>query len=94
MHTLEQRLNNSLLQQIRTILVNVPRIREGDPDAIHDARVATRRIRAVRSVTRGLSPKGTYEVFRAMIRRLRRELGLVRDLDMILDVVNATERGN
>jgi inorganic triphosphatase YgiF len=61
--------------------------KEGDTDAIHDMRVATRRIR---SVLLELEDMGAFQSreLRALRKRLRgvaRSLGAVRDLDIILE---------
>lgn len=93
MSRLERRLNNSLRQHVRTVLVNVPAIREGDVEAVHQARVATRRTRAVLSVIQPAARDGSYDLIRKTIRRLRRDLGEVRDVDVVLELLRDADRG-
>jgi inorganic triphosphatase YgiF len=60
-------------------------IKAGDPDAIHDMRVAVRRIRSALLEIEGIAVFDGREA-RAMRKRLRgiaRQLGVVRDLDII-----------
>jgi CHAD domain-containing protein len=68
-------------------------VRKGDdPEAIHDMRVATRRIRALLSVIEPVAPAKSIRVFGKELRRIAHSLGDVRDRDVFLaDVVRATE---
>ncbi|WP_431942456.1 CHAD domain-containing protein [Micromonospora marina] len=52
---------------------------QGDEDAVHDMRVATRRLRATLRTFRGLWDRRASEAVRAELRRLGGELGRVRD---------------
>ena len=66
-------------------------LKEGDPDAIHDMRVAARRIR---SVLRELEEMGAFQsreprALRKRLREVSRRLGAVRDLDIILERIAA-----
>jgi len=59
-------------------------LRGGAPDAIHDMRVATRRLRAALAVFRDVAvlPKAGRRRRRRRLRWLARQLGRVRDLDV------------
>jgi len=80
------RLHDLMVDHGRTLLSQVEGIRNGDADSIHDARVATRRIRAVLSVTSGRS-QVPDEAVESQMHRLGRVLGRARDLDVIVDLI-------
>lgn len=70
--------------------------RSPDPDAIHDVRVASRRLRAA---LRHLEPcfrKRHARSLRAAVRKLARMLGEARDLDILMENVarDAARRGS
>lgn len=70
-----------LRQRFAALLRTLPGARAGDPRAIHQARVATRRLReALPLVTR----RGRREKLERAVRRLTRALGPVRELDVAL----------
>ncbi len=60
------------------------RVRSWDTGAIHDARVTTRRLKSAIDLLEPLLPEETRVDFAATLRRLRRALGPVRDLDVML----------
>ena len=64
-------------------------MKEGDPDAIHDMRVATRRIRSVLLEMEGMDAFQPREIrtLRKRLRDIARSLGTVRDLDIILELL-------
>lgn len=71
-------------------------LHEGDADAIHDMRVATRRIR---SVLRELEEMGAFQsrelgALRKRLRGVARRLGAVRDLDIILERITDELQSN
>lgn len=55
-----------------------------DADAVHDMRVASRRLRAALAVFEGVYPKREGRVWRRFARRVTRALGRVRDADVFL----------
>jgi CHAD domain-containing protein len=55
-----------------------------DPRAIHDARVATRRLKAGLDLFAPVLPDGHDRRLRRTLRRLRRRLGTVRDHDVVI----------
>lgn len=71
-----------------------PRARQGDdPEGVHQARVATRRIRSdLRTFARLVDPDRCREV-RAELAWLADALGRVRDLDVLADVLAAAASG-
>ncbi|HEY5476824.1 MAG TPA: CHAD domain-containing protein [Tepidiformaceae bacterium] len=72
-------------RQFATILANEPGTRLGeDIEALHDMRVATRRLRALMSAFRPYLPART-ESYRVQFGRVAAALGEVRDLDVQLE---------
>ncbi len=69
---------------LRLIADNLARVPGTDNvDAVHDLRVALRRIGALLRVSRHLLPAGDVDHLRGEMRWLRRSLGSVRDLDVL-----------
>jgi len=69
--------------QIEVLLSHLPGVRDGDVDAVHDARVATRRLRELLPLTAvesGVSTRQTAE----LVRDTGRALGSLRDLDVLM----------
>lgn len=58
--------------------------RSGDVKAVHHARVTTRRLKAALDLLAPLLPRDGTEKFAKALRRLRRALGPLRDLDVML----------
>jgi CHAD domain-containing protein len=83
---LERGIDRALRQQTTALLDELPRIRAGDADAIHDARIATRRLREIRPVA------FTADGLHNDIRKLARALGTARDFDVALDELTIAER--
>ena len=78
-------LHARLRGQLETILAHDPGTRLGtDPEALHDMRVATRRLRALLRTIRPLVDGGMTGSLRAELGWLGRLLGDVRDLDVLL----------
>lgn len=64
-----------------------------DPEAVHDLRVASRRLRAALDAGAGCFPARWYRPLHRTAKRLTRALGEVRDLDVMLEaLVAARER--
>lgn len=76
----------TLDQVIATFLANLRQARLGRVRGIHDARVASRRLR---ELLRALAPGRAADVrgLRRDIRRLGRAMGLVREIDVSLDLM-------
>jgi CHAD domain-containing protein len=77
-------LFDNQLQAVRTCL---PGVREGDADSIHDARIATRRIRELLRFARA----PIVDEWRDRFRTMGRALGRVRDVDVSMDLLAALE---
>jgi CHAD domain-containing protein len=73
--------------QIDRLRDELPGVRDGDDDAIHDARVATRRLREALPLLRSAGPG--REKARRWLRRTGRRLGRIRDLDVMLELAIA-----
>lgn len=67
------------LAQRDVLIANHPGARGGDEEAVHDMRVAVRRLRATLRTFRGLWDRQTSEALRAELRWLGAQLGPVRD---------------
>jgi len=84
------RVRVMLAQQYRELLANDPGVRLGaDPEAIHQARVATRRGRALLRAAQALLEPTWAERLRTELKWLGGLLGPVRDLDVLLDHLDA-----
>lgn len=80
------RLRELLVEQYRTMVSNDPGVRLGeDPEALHQARVATRRSRALLRAAHGLVAPDWAEPLRAELKWIGGLLGPVRDLDVLLE---------
>ncbi|MEH0980733.1 CYTH and CHAD domain-containing protein [Micromonospora sp. CPCC 205556] len=71
------------LAQRDTLIANHPGARLGDEDAVHDMRVAARRLRATLRTFRGLWDRRASRALRAELRWLGRRLGPVRDAQVM-----------
>ncbi|MGH9311652.1 MAG: CHAD domain-containing protein [Vicinamibacterales bacterium] len=76
--------------QLDELSAQLPGVREGSNDAIHDARVATRRLREALPL---LGSSGRErERARRWLKKTGQGLGRIRDLDVMLDLAIATVR--
>lgn len=71
------------LAQRDALIANHPGAHEGDEDAVHDMRVAVRRLRATLRSFRGLWGRRESEAVRAELRWLGGRLGAVRDAQVM-----------
>ena len=74
------------------LLTLVPALRDGRVDAVHDARVATRRLRAALGIIESLGDYPHLDEARLLARKTARALGRVRDLDVTLQLLDDLER--
>jgi CHAD domain-containing protein len=74
------------------LLTLVPALRDGRVDAVHDARVATRRLRAALGIIESLGDYPHLDEARLLARKTARALGRVRDLDVALQLLDELER--
>src|SRR5688572_4338706 len=73
------------------LLSSAPGIREGNGGAVHDARVATRRLRALLPIVMAGLPEEQREATSATLRRIGRALGGARDADVSVKQLKALE---
>ena len=72
---------------------DLDRLRHGDdPDAVHDIRVASRRLRAAMDVAAPCFPAEWYAPLHRTARDITSALGDVRDRDVILDALTAERK--
>jgi CHAD domain-containing protein len=82
------RLAGALEAQYREILTHDPRTRLGDdPDALHDHRVAVRRLRAMLRAARPVIDRRWADELRVSLKGAGRALAEVRDLDVLIEEV-------
>ncbi|KOX07927.1 hypothetical protein ADL05_28005 [Nocardiopsis sp. NRRL B-16309] len=72
-----------LWDQVEHLLVHDPPVRLDEPDAVHQMRVATRRVRAVLQVFPGALRRDATRPVADELRRLSGVLGLARDLEVL-----------
>ena len=85
------RLDRTISDNLAILLSTVPRVRDGESDAIHNARVATRRLRAALPLAWAESPKTAWRDGAEAVRHLGRDLGRVREVDVALERLPALE---
>lgn len=67
--------------------------KDKDIEAVHDMRVATRRLRAILPVIEEVAPKKQTRSFRKSIQKVARSLGAVRDCDVFLVQIHRYTEG-
>ncbi len=73
---------DALVEELR---LNVPKaLKEWDEEAIHAARVATRRLKAALTLMKPVLSSDQHKPFGGTLRKLRRRLGPLRDLDVMI----------
>jgi CHAD domain-containing protein len=70
-----------LRSQAATLAVTLPRLYDGQIEAVHAARVSSRRIREVLPLTGDWYPRDTIDDLERTFRRIGKSLGRVRDAD-------------
>ena len=78
-------------QQIGILRTHLPGVLDGRSDSIHDARIATRRIREVLPLTHERQRRDVAEDLFARFQRMGRSLGRVRDADVRLELLQYLE---
>jgi CHAD domain-containing protein len=76
---------DSLVENLRKLVA--PAIKGEDEDAVHDARVTTRRLKAATDLLEGATSNRHRKPFNRVTKTLRRQLGPLRDLDVMLEHV-------
>jgi triphosphatase len=74
-------------EQFAAILIQEPGVKLGDVEAIHDMRVATRRLRVTLINFAACWTKAEREQLKSWLQNLADALGEVRDLDVLMDAL-------
>lgn len=77
--------NKALRKQLSELMFNIHGTREGDIDALHDMRVASRRLRAAMSIFKPAYPAKEFCRLEREAARVTDALGAVRDSDVQID---------
>jgi CHAD domain-containing protein len=80
-----------LEQQVVLLSRQLPAVTNGDAEAVHDARIATRRIRELLPLTIEWRRRGTVDDLSKAFRRVGRALGSVRDADVRVQLLTHLE---
>jgi CHAD domain-containing protein len=78
--------------QIRELLIQDPGVRAGSPEAIHDMRAATRRLRSALEIYRSLFDARAAKELGSELKWLARVLGRPRDADVMRERLRARLR--
>jgi triphosphatase len=70
---------------LRQLVANIPATLKGNSEALHQMRVAVRRLRAAMSVFSGMIRDSDMQKLKTEFRWITRILGAARDLDVLLD---------
>src|SRR4051794_12290305 len=73
---------DDLVESLRGLIPKA--LKEWDVEAIHHARVSTRRLKAALDLLEPVLPGGQRRPFAKVLRNLRRQLGPLRDMDVML----------
>jgi CHAD domain-containing protein len=86
------KVNGVILSNLDALHSRLPQVRDGDRDAIHDARVATRRLRAAIPLVGVGATTAVVEQATPVLRALGRALGRAREEDEALRLIDEIER--
>jgi CHAD domain-containing protein len=81
-----------LRQRLATLLKAMPAAQEGDQSSVHQARVASRRLREALPVVGVRADAGPIGRARKRVRRITRALGPVRELDVTVSLLREFRR--
>jgi CHAD domain-containing protein len=84
-------IDHAISRNLAILFSTLSGIRDGQSDAIHDARVATRRLRAALPLAWADSPNSIWMSGYDIIRRLGKHLGKVREVDVALEQLPSLE---
>jgi len=82
---------NLFQREVQTILSNQAGVFDGNRDSIHDARIATRRLRELLPLTYQWQRRQHADELGTMVKRMGRSLGRVRDTDVRIDLLRYLE---
>ena len=83
-HTVADALAAAARRYFAQYLQNLPALREGLEDGVHQMRVAIRRLRSVLSAMRDYVPEADYKLVSGQLKTIQRTLSNTRDLDVLL----------
>src|SRR5260221_14481265 len=69
----------------------LPGVLDGRADSVHDARIATRRIRAVLPLTREWQRRRVVDDWSERFKRMSKALGRIRDADVRIELLRCIE---
>ncbi len=82
---------HALLERLDALQRELPGVRQADdPECIHRARVASRRLRSALSLFSDVLPAKKFARWQKHVRRLTRALGDARDTDVQIELLDAT----
>lgn len=85
-----QAASTSLRQQLNELLHNLPGTRAGDDvEALHDMRVASRRLRSALSVFAEAYPARQFAPLEKQVAKVTDALGAVRDADVLIEFIQS-----
>lgn len=88
-----QAASTSLRQQLHELLRNLPGTRAGDDvEALHDMRVASRRLRSALSVFAEAYPARRFKPLEKQVAKVTDALGAVRDADVLIEFMESERR--
>jgi len=82
----------SLTDNANTLASLIPAVRDGGIEAIHDARVVARRLRAALDIVGQNHAPPRFDEASDVVRRVGRALGRARDVDVSLELLEDLER--
>jgi CHAD domain-containing protein len=85
-------IEHSFATHVDSLLSRLPMVRDGDADAIHAARIATRRLRGILPILVGDHPSERWQELQGRFRKTGRALGRARDVDVSLELLNEIEQ--
>ena len=85
-------VERAFIWNLQAVLSFVPSVRNGDAEAIHDARVATRRLRAIVPILSAADPSEVWDETHRILKTTGRSLGRARDLDVAIELLDDLER--
>jgi CHAD domain-containing protein len=74
--------------RLRALADSLPAVLEAEPDGVHKARVASRRVREALPVVLAQAPPGRAARLRRSFRRVTRALGPLREIDVTLQLLD------
>ena len=85
-------VERALLSHFDTLTSRLPGVRNGDTEAIHDARVATRRLRAALPIVAVDHPSADWDGAARVVKEAGWSLGRARDLDVTTELLEHLEQ--